>query len=257
MSPQEETFEDHRRKVIKWLSIGFAVLLLVVVAIVVLGNLLGVAEEQQETIVLSDEELDSARNFASNFIAEAGTFGLSSEAIASQSFDFVATLTSENGGRYENPAFGLSRGERYQSLERFMDVNGTQDFSQAFIVELDEYYPDWSGQLSSYTTSDVLVTPGAPYRKGDIVLLPMQVSFTSDLQIYRNTSPLSTDGTWELLEESNFVTVQLLLSQQSLGTWSLWSTEDVETTPYVLATWSQPDWRAFSPNPTAASDALR
>lgn len=243
--------ELHRRKVIKWLAIGTAILALIIGLILLFGLLNDSAAEEAEAAAVSDSDLNNAKAFATEFIIKNGTFGLSDDSVANNSLDFVKTQTAQKTGAYDNEGFGLSRGERYESLIPAFDPNGEEDVTEYFAKNLDRYYPDWTGQLLQYKASDVLLTPGKPYYEGDTILLPLKVSFTSTVNLYSDENVSSTEGSWKQYTGESFVTTGMTLSQQSNGTWRVWSMDDLKNNPYILATWSSPDWKEAAPNKVA------
>lgn len=246
MSMDEETL--HKRKVIKWLAIGTGALGLILAAMLIIGGLMDQQETAKTEAAVSENDLANAKVFATEFITKNGTFGLSDDSITNETFDFVKSQTAEKSGAYDNDGFGLSRGERYESLIPAFDPNGEEDITEYFAKSLNAYYPDWSGQLLQYKASDVLLTPGKPYYEEDSILLPMQVSFTSTVNLYSDEKVASASGVWKHYSGENFVTAEIALSQQSNGSWRVWSVEDLDNDPYVLATWSSPDWRTAAPN---------
>lgn len=245
----------HKRKVIKWLAIGTGILGVVLAAMLLIGGLLDDQEAAKTEATLSDSDLENAKVFATEFVIKNGTFGLSDDSVANKTFDFAKMQTAEKAGAYDNEGFGLSRGERYESLIPAFDPNGEEDATEYFANSLNAYYPDWTGQLLQYKASDVLLTPGKPYYEGSSILLPLQVSFTSTINLYSDGAVSSTAGSWNHYSGDTFVTTEMVLSQQSNGSWRVWSVEDLPNDPYILATWSNPDWRTASPDKATLSPA--
>lgn len=246
MNEEEERLQ--RKKVVRWLAIGTGVIAVIIAAMLTIGAFSDAQAEQVEKATVSEEDLEGAKQFATDFITEAGTFGLSQEAIDGQAFDMAKSFVAANKGAYNNPAFGLSRGERYSDLMQLIDPNGALGNIDYFADELNSYYPDWTGQLLSYSASDVLLTPGEAYREDGSVRLPVQVSFTSNVSLFSDDNVSTATGDWQQYTSQEFVTVELTLSQQPLGSWRVWDISDPTTNPYVLATWQEPNWKIASPN---------
>lgn len=217
-------------------------------AMLFIGHLFDNQALEETKTTISADDLESAKTFASEFITADGTFGMTEEAIEAKSFPFLKNQLANNLGTYNNASFGLSRGERYEKLLPSFDPNGEEDVTEYFSNTLNGYYPDWSGQLTSYSVSDVLMTPGETYLKGDTTLLPLTVSFTSKIKLFSDADVTSNAGAWKEYQGDTFVTVKLVLSQQALGTWKVWSIEDPTDAPYLLATWAKPDWKTSAPS---------
>ncbi len=240
---------EQKKKVIRWLAIGTGIIAVIIGLIVLSGVFASQRESEIKEAKATETEISGAKTLAELFVTNAGTFGLSEEAIAGQSFDYVRKLTNDNGGAYENEGFGVSRGEIYEdTLMAHIDPRGELDSTDYYAARLDSYYPDWSGQLLRYSVSDVLVESGTPYENADQTLVDVQVSFTSTTDLFKSDNPSATTATWTHYQDENFETVTITLSLQTDGTWLVWAIDDLEDYPYLLATWSETDWKISSPD---------
>lgn len=117
--------ELHRRKVIKWLAIGSAIVLGIIGLMLLIGAWGDEKTAEAEKASVSDSDRAAAEVFAKQFITDAGTFGVSKISIENNSFDFLKGLLASKLGSYKNDSLGYSRGERYESLIPLLDPNST------------------------------------------------------------------------------------------------------------------------------------
>lgn len=222
--------------------------LLVVAILAVLGIIIFVlslfSQKSNEPVVfnLSDNEKVAAEEAARSFVEKAANFGLDSTVTGDDSYNYVSELLNKNKGNFQDASLGKSRSEAYSDLRDFFDVNSPLDSSDLFVKNL-VFYPDWSGQIVSYSSSEPLYEIGKPSRDGDKVLLPVKVSFTSTINLVKKGS-----DKWDAYQSKEFVLVPIVLSLQNDGTWRLWSVETVASFPYVVSTWDSPDWQKYPLN---------
>lgn len=251
----EVTEEEHRKKIIKLLIKGVSVVVVIITITIGIVTLSG-NPQTKPAAQLSSDDKDLAESTASNFITQAGTFGLSESAISSASFSYASELLTENSGSYNNESFGLSRSESFRkNVVPFVDPNGKISTSESDIKNLDKYSPDWSGQIASYSVSGITTEV-----KGFTVIdgrniLNVQVSFTSTINIFKSSEALSTSSTtWTHYTGNTFETVNVALSQHN-GMWLVYSVDQLADSPYLLNTWANPDWKVASPNISSLTKA--
>lgn len=243
-SPEEE--EAHKRKIITWLALGSLGLALVIGGIIALSSFLDEKEAEAEKVTLAESELNGAQVYAEEFIEKSATFGVSPTVVDSDTMNYAKTLVSENNGDYTNTGFGMSRKENYTSnIAPKLDPDSRLDGSLQFIDRLNEYYPDWTGQLASYNAEDVKATVGEPY-VSDLgkTLVPLQVSFNSHMILAKDSDIQKTDGSWEKYEGNEFINLDVVLSQAG-SSWQVWDVNYEGEYPFVLGTWQEPDWKSY------------
>lgn len=243
-SAEEE--ERHKRKILTWLAAGSLALALVIGGIIALSSFLYQKEAEAEKIELSQSELDGAKIYAEEFIEKSATFGVSPTVIESDTMNYAKTLVSENKGDYTNMGFGMSRKENYTSfVVPKLDPDSRLNDSLEFIEKLNEYYPDWTGQLASYNAEDIQAQVSNPYMS-DLgkKLVPLQVSFSSHMILAKDKDLQKTDGAWEKYEGNEFITVEVTLAQAG-SSWQVWDVDYEGKYPFVLGTWQEPDWKSY------------
>lgn len=210
------------------------------------------AEEQAPTVELSEEQKTSGSAFAVSFLEAAGNFGLSDASAAAEGFTGLSAILSANGGQFNNPSLGLSRYELFTRLqETVLDPRGEISQDATTLGLLQNFTPDWSGQLVKYTLSNVQVTPGAAELIDGVFVANFQTSFTIRIDLWINESEFgATERQWNRYSIESFETVTLRLSEQNnMDTqWKVWAIDDLTSYPYALVTWSTPDWRIDAPN---------
>jgi len=237
-----------QKRILKGIGIGVGAVVVIIALVVGLATVFGSSGTEAKP-ELSEDQVAAASARAEEFITAAGTFGLSTSSSETKAFSYSQELVNANKGAYLNTDFGISRAETYEdNIIPLLDPRGELDVTQYFAETLDTYTPDWSGQLAQYGIKNVLITPGEAYEDKGRTLLPLQISFTSTLNLYKTESSFGgADSPWNHYTGEYFETVNLVLSQAG-DDWLIWSIDDLEDYPYLLSTWSAPNWRSFSPN---------
>lgn len=201
---------------------------------------------------LTKNQVAEAQSFSESFLMEDGNFGLSTEAAKSNAFESIALILNSTDGQYKNSSIGTSRFEAFSNLKSMIDPLGPTDQGSVLMQKLKGYSPDWSGQFTSYSLDKVLSTPGETEVIDGTTVLSLKVSFTTTTDLYVKENAFgSTKIAWAHYQLKSFETIGMKLSLQRSGspsTWLLWSINNVQTNPYVLATWSNPDWKTAAPS---------
>jgi len=247
MSDSNSATDERARKIYFW-SVG--VVIAIVLAFVVGANLLPASSEEPEVTPLSEEELDSAKDFAASFLTTAGNFGFNKD-IDPNVLTMVSRQVANNNGDYNNYVFGVSRAETYKNLSTTFDSESRFDEGPLTLEKMRGYSPDWSGQLANYQLGNIQITPGELTLIGKKRVQLLTVSFTSEVTLYVNESDFgSSSTTWNKYSGEFFETISLEVAEQQDGSWLLFSIESPSDAPYVLVTWLSPDWKTAAPSRT-------